>query len=156
MTETRMWLLWNYLFIRNLFAAIQWCISLSRIKMHRRDLLKMIALLPATIMVKPINKLLQGRIPNSPHVILIVFDAWSVKNVSLYGYQCNTMPNLEKFAKKAIVYNQHYANGNYTIPNTKSFPKANYARDIPPSSCTTYQRTRKSWMIYMITDLKSL
>jgi hypothetical protein len=89
-------------------------------KLNRRDLLKIMALLPVSIAVKPLSKIAQSSETAVGHILLMVFDAWAAKNVSLYGYPRNTMPNLEKFAKKAIVYNQHNANGNYTIPGTAS------------------------------------
>jgi len=55
-----------------------------------------------------------------PNVIVIVFDAWSAANVSLYGYPRETMPNLEKFAERATVYHNHYTAGTFTVPGTSS------------------------------------
>ena len=57
----------------------------------------------------------------TPHnIVLIVFDAMSAKNLSVYGYPRRTTPNLERFAERASVYHQHYATGNFTIPGTAS------------------------------------
>ncbi len=53
-----------------------------------------------------------------PNIIVLVFDAWSAKNVSLYGYPRKTTPNLERLAEKAIVYHNHYAAGHFTVPGT--------------------------------------
>ncbi len=56
----------------------------------------------------------------APSVLVMVFDAMSAKNLSLYGYRRKTTPNLERFAQRATVYNQHYSAGNYTTPGTAS------------------------------------
>lgn len=55
-----------------------------------------------------------------PNIILLVCDAMSARNLSLYGYPRRTTPNLEKLAERAIVYHRHYANGNFTTPGTSS------------------------------------
>ncbi len=51
---------------------------------------------------------------------MVVFDAWSAENVSLYGYSRRTTPNLERLAEKAIVYHNHIAGGHFTTPGTAS------------------------------------
>ncbi len=56
----------------------------------------------------------------SPNIIVLVCDAMTARNLSLYGYSRKTTPNLEKLAEKALVYHNHYANGNFTIPGTSS------------------------------------
>lgn len=53
-----------------------------------------------------------------PNIIVILFDAMSARNLSVYGYPRLTTPNFERFAERAIVYHSHYAGGNYTIPGT--------------------------------------
>jgi arylsulfatase A-like enzyme len=57
---------------------------------------------------------------NLPNIIILVFDAWSAENVSLYGYPRPTMPHLEAFAERALVYHNHYSAGRYTTPGTAS------------------------------------
>ncbi|MBN2146227.1 MAG: sulfatase-like hydrolase/transferase [Anaerolineales bacterium] len=54
------------------------------------------------------------------NVLIIVFDAWSATNMSLYGYGRPTTPNIEKLARKAIVYHNHYSTANFTNPGTAS------------------------------------
>lgn len=56
----------------------------------------------------------------SPNIIVLVCDAMTARNLSLYGYSRKTTPNLEKIAEKAFVYHNHYSNGNFTIPGTSS------------------------------------
>jgi len=57
---------------------------------------------------------------NKPNFLIIVFDAWSASNMSLYGYGRTTTPHLDRLAEKAIVYHNHYAGGNFTTPGTAS------------------------------------
>ncbi len=54
------------------------------------------------------------------NVLIVVFDAWTASQISLYGYHRKTTPNLEKLAEKAIVYHNHFAGGHYTVPGTTS------------------------------------
>ena len=54
------------------------------------------------------------------NVLLVVFDAWSAYNLSLYGYARETMPQLAALSKRAIVYHHHLAAGNFTTPGTAS------------------------------------
>ena len=50
----------------------------------------------------------------------MVFDAFSAANISLYGYERDTTPNLRRVAKQAIVYHNHYAGSNFTTSGTAS------------------------------------
>ena len=87
----------------------------------RRDFLKLASIAAlsyfAAPLAKPTDRYLQGELPN---IIVLVFDAWSAEDVSLYGYPRQTMPNLETFAEHAIVYHNHYSAGRYTTPGTAS------------------------------------
>ena len=55
-----------------------------------------------------------------PNVLIVVFDALSAYHVSLYGYHRETMPNLASLVDKAVVYHNHYSNGNFTTTGTAS------------------------------------
>ncbi len=61
-----------------------------------------------------------------PNVIVILFDAMSALNLSLYGYPRETSPNLEKFASRSIVYHTHRSAGTYTTPSSASFYTGTY------------------------------
>ena len=63
-------------------------------KISRRDFLKLISLVPASISVKPLSKFASNVKQSQPHIIIIVYDAWAARNTSLYGYPRGTMPNL--------------------------------------------------------------
>lgn len=54
------------------------------------------------------------------NVLVVVFDAFSARHVSMYGYQRDTMPNLARLAERAVVYHNHYAGGSFTTPGTAS------------------------------------
>jgi arylsulfatase A-like enzyme len=52
------------------------------------------------------------------NVLVLVFDAWSARNVSLFGYPRKTMPFLDQLAQKAVVYHNHHTGGPFTTPGT--------------------------------------
>lgn len=94
----------------------------------RRDFLKLTAFLPLGyllyekgIFAHPVTDSGFARRNSSrENVLIVVFDAWSASNISLYGYGRETTPNLNRLAEKAIVYHNHFAAGNFTIPGTAS------------------------------------
>lgn len=61
-----------------------------------------------------------------PNIIILLFDALSARNLSLYGYQRQTSPNLARFAERATVYHRHYAAGNFTSSGTASLLTGTY------------------------------
>lgn len=63
---------------------------------------------------------------SQPNVVIIVFDAMSARNLSVYGYPRPTSSNLERFAERATVYHSHYAGGNYTMPGVASLLTGTY------------------------------
>ena len=87
----------------------------------RRDFLKLASLLPVSYFVSPLLRLTQGKTQvTHPNIIILVFDAWSAQNISLYGYPRKTTPNLDRFAEKATVYHNHFTGGTFTVPGTAS------------------------------------
>lgn len=61
-----------------------------------------------------------------PNIILLILDAMTARNLSLYGYRRKTTPNFERFAGRANVYHAHYAGGNFTSPGTASILTGTY------------------------------
>ena len=55
-----------------------------------------------------------------PNIIVLLLDALSARHLSLYNYHRKTSPNFERFARRAIVYNNHYSPANFTSPSTAS------------------------------------
>lgn len=89
--------------------------------LSRRDFLKLAGLASLGMVVPPAIKQIGGSLQgDKKNVIILVFDALSAYNVSLYGYERETMPNLARLAKRATVFHNHYAGGNYTTPGTAS------------------------------------
>ena len=94
-------------------------------RFSRRDFLKLSALIPISAAISPwVKNLVSPRMvsqDNFPaNVIIILFDAMSARNLSVYGYPRNTSPNLARFADRANVYHSHNSAGNFTVPGTTS------------------------------------
>ena len=97
--------------------------------MNRRNFLQLISLLPLSIpLIASSNPAPQFRKTpaHTPNILIVIFDALSAFNVSLYGYRRETMPNLARFAERATVYHAHYAAGNFTTPGTTSLLTGTY------------------------------
>lgn len=93
-------------------------------QLNRRDFLKLASLSAGSLLLQNMAPhALDMRTPRNealPNIIIFVFDAMSARNLSVYGYQRPTTPNLEKFAEKAVVYHAHQSAGNFTTPGTAS------------------------------------
>ncbi|HTP01652.1 MAG TPA: sulfatase-like hydrolase/transferase [Anaerolineales bacterium] len=86
---------------------------------NRRDFLRLAGLLPLSLAAPRWASSLSA--PSSQkNVIVVVFDAFSALNISLYGYPRETTPNLRRLAQRAIVYHNHYAASNFTTSGTAS------------------------------------
>ena len=86
-------------------------------KFSRRDFLKFASILAAgTLLPRSLSYLSDDK--TIPNIIVILFDAMSARNLSLYGYPRETTPFLNKFAERATVYHKHYSGGNFTTPGT--------------------------------------
>jgi arylsulfatase A-like enzyme len=94
-------------------------------RFNRRDFLRLVASLPLLTLS---GKLRSWNIPLAhsnvnklkPNILILVFDALSGSNVSLFGYPRQTTPNFSRFAEKSTVYHRHYAGGTFTTPGTAS------------------------------------
>jgi len=97
-------------------------------QISRRDFLKIAGLFPLGIAAPIIADSLAPtqQSGKSQNVIIVVFDAFSAYNISLYGYQRETTPNLTRLAERAVVYHNHYAGGNFTTPGTASLLTGTY------------------------------
>lgn len=96
-------------------------------KFSRRDFLKVASLTSGAVALagmKPGS--LRRQISGSPNVLILVMDAMSARNLSLYGYPRETTPNLQKFAEHANVYHAHHSGGNFTSPGTGSLLTGTY------------------------------
>jgi arylsulfatase A-like enzyme len=57
---------------------------------------------------------------NPPNILVLVFDALSANDMSLYGIPRQTTPNLDQAAERVTVYHRHYSSGNFTTSGTAS------------------------------------
>ena len=88
-------------------------------RVSRRDFLKVASLLAAgalSITLRPSSL----RSNDGPSIIIILFDAMSALNMSLYGYRRETTPELSRFADRSTVYHAHYSGSNFTTSGTAS------------------------------------
>ena len=85
--------------------------------MNRLDFLKLASVVPASFFLPRTTFENDENIPN---ILILIFDAWSAANTSLYGYPRKTTPNIDRWAENAIVYHNHYASGHYTYSSTAS------------------------------------
>ena len=99
-------------------------------RLSRRDFLKLISLLPLAGVTSSHfagqTAALSRNQETAPNVLILVFDAFSAKHASVYGYNRNTTPNLARFAERATVYHAHYAAGNFTTPGVASILTGTY------------------------------
>ena len=101
-------------------------------ELSRRDFLKLLALLP--LLKVPFDLFDELDVeargapqnPDAPNILILVFDACSATNLSLYGYPRDTTPNLRRFAGRATVFNRHHAGGSFTSPGTASLLTGTY------------------------------
>jgi len=91
-------------------------------RLNRRDFLKLASLFPLGVAAPRLLRTFGNTSqPGQPkNVLVIVFDAWSAYNVSLYGYPRDTTPTINRLAQRAVRYHNHFAGGNFTSPGTAS------------------------------------
>ena len=90
---------------------------------NRRDFLKLAGSLSVGLSGPQLLRMFDvpGWVQEKPkNVIVVVFDAFSASNISVHGYGRMTTPNIERLSKRAIVYHNHFAGGNFTTPGTAS------------------------------------
>ncbi len=99
----------------------EYIFRLAMTSLTRRETLKLMGALTGSALLARFHPLVNS-LPNedsqSPNIILLVIDTLSARHMSLYGYERQTTPNLERFASRASVYHSHYSGGNFTTPGT--------------------------------------
>ena len=95
--------------------------------LNRRDFLKLAASASAAAALPSLHLApSRAAAPGQPNIIILVFDAFSARHISMYGYDRETTPNISRLAEKATVFHQHYAGGNFTFPGTSSLLTGTY------------------------------
>jgi arylsulfatase A-like enzyme len=91
----------------------------------RRDILKLIGTAGLFAPMSKIFKLadnhgMETTSPQTPNIIILLFDTLSAVHMGLYGYGRNTTPNIDRFAKTSTVFHRNYSSSNFTQPSTAS------------------------------------
>lgn len=61
-----------------------------------------------------------------PNIILVSFDALTAEDMSLHGYRLQTTPNIDAFARQCYVFDNMFANSNFTSPGIASIATGKY------------------------------
>lgn len=98
---------------------------MSKKGIHRREALKIFGSVGATVLGSKLfhqghYHQLKSLEANTPSFIVMVFDAFSARHMSLHGYPRKTTPNIDEFAKSSIAYHHNYAAANFTQSATAS------------------------------------
>lgn len=94
----------------------------------RRDFLKLAALAPAAYWLGLKGGSAQESATDGQAVktLILVLDAVSARNMSLYGYARRTTPEIDRYAQQAVVYHNHHAAGNFTTSGAASLFTGSY------------------------------
>ena len=93
---------------------------------ERRDFLKIMAAIPTSMVLSKLISQIENSTSSAPNIIVIVLDALTARDMSLYGYPRDTTPNIERFAACSNVYHSHYSAGAYTTSGTASLLTGTY------------------------------
>lgn len=72
------------------------------------------------------------------NVILISIDTLRQDHLGIYGYDKNTTPNIDEFAKKAIVFENAYTTAPWTLPAHASLFTSEYPEKLKVQNHTDY------------------
>ncbi len=93
--------------------------------MNRRTFLKMAGALPLLGIARLLPAALTQR-SDLPNIVVLLFDTFSAKHLSLHGYPRSTTPNLNRLAERATIFHSHYSTANFTTPATSSLLTGSY------------------------------
>ena len=54
--------------------------------------------------------------PDGPNVILVSIDSLRADHVGCYGYERDTTPHLDRFAREGVRFDQHVSSSSWTLP----------------------------------------
>ena len=84
----------------------------------------------ASIVYRQRVNALPAAAPQSPNVVLIVWDTVRAANLSLYGYQRRTTPNLEKWGQSSVVFERASSTSPWTLPSHASMLTGRWAQEL--------------------------
>jgi arylsulfatase A-like enzyme len=68
--------------------------------------------------------------PKAPNVLIVVWDAARHLDLSLYGYERQTTPNLDKFAAGGVVFERAFSTAPWTLPSHASMLTGRYPHEM--------------------------
>ncbi|MGH9854755.1 MAG: sulfatase [Blastocatellia bacterium] len=68
--------------------------------------------------------------PQAPNVLLIVLDTVRAHNLSLYGYERATTPNLEQLASRSVVFERALSTAPWTLPSHAGMFTGRFAHEL--------------------------
>lgn len=120
------------------FAATAGAVFAARRLAPRAGRLVLPALVLACMIVAPFLRQTPWRSPDAdaprpsaagrPNVLLVVLDTVRADHLSVYGYERETTPNLEAFAREAVVYERAVAPSDVTLTSHASLFTGLYGR----------------------------
>ena len=63
---------------------------------------------------------------NRPNILIFVMDTQSVRNMTPYGFDKETTPNIQTIASEGIVYENHFVTAAWTVPSFASLFTGKY------------------------------
>lgn len=75
---------------------------------------------------------------NRPNVVFIIINAARADHLGTYGYKRDTAPNIDRLAKKAVIFEQAIAQAHWTLPSLASILTSRY-----PHTLGIYERGQK-------------
>lgn len=76
---------------------------------------------------------LSMKVSQRPHVLLITIDALRADHLSCYGYERETTPHIDLFARKGVLFSQCYATSSYTASATPGLLTGRYLMPSRPA-----------------------
>jgi arylsulfatase A-like enzyme len=67
---------------------------------------------------------------DAPNVLLVVLDATRAKNMSVYGYQRRTTPNIERLGAEGVVFDRAISTTSWTLPSVASMMTGYYPTSL--------------------------
>jgi hypothetical protein len=68
-------------------------------------------------------------VPGVPNVLFITLDTLRADHVSAYGYSRATTPNLDRFARQGVLFENAFSNASWTLPSHASMLTGRYPHD---------------------------
>jgi len=81
---------------------------------------------------------------NAPNVILIVLDTVRAASLSLYGYERQTTPNLDAFARQGVVFDRAISTSSWTLPSHASMFTGRLPHEINADWLTSLDHSHRT------------